>query len=197
MTQRVMQHIPNALTVLRLMLALPIGLLIVRHEYGLVLVLAFCAGLSDGIDGWIARHFDATSRFGSIVDPLADKALMLATFIGLATVGLLPWWLAWLVIGRDLLIVGGVITYRRLTGRIDMEPSGLSKLNTLLQIAYGLSLLLQQVWPVLPRWWFDAALWAVAVLAVVTAVDYILTGIHKTRKHSLRAARRRAPDTET
>ena len=187
------QHIPNVLTVLRLMLAVPVGLLIAHQQYAVVLIVAFCAGLSDGVDGWIARRFNATSRFGSIVDPLADKALMVATFIGLASVELLPWWLALLVIGRDLLIIGGVIAYHRLTGRIDMEPSLLSKFNTLMQIAYTLSLLLQQIWPILPQAWFVGATWGVALLAVITALDYILTGIHKTRQYAPRAPRQRAP----
>jgi cardiolipin synthase len=179
---RFIRQIPNALTVIRLLLAVPIGLLIFQREYALVLTIAFVAGLSDGVDGWIARRFNATSRFGSVVDPVADKILMLATFIGLASVDLLPWWLALLVIGRDLLIVGGVLLYRHLTGRIDMEPSRLSKFNTVVQIGYTLSLLLQQVWPLLPEAWFDACVWLVAGLAVATAADYILTGVRRTRE---------------
>ena len=176
------QKIPNILTVLRVLLALPIGVLIVREQYAAVLWIALFAGISDGVDGWVARHFNAISRFGSIVDPLADKALMLTTFIGLAIVGLLPWWLALLVIGRDLFIVGGVLIYRKVTGHIDMQPSWLSKFNTVVQISYSLSLLLQQVWPVMPDTFFDACVWLVAALAVATALDYTLTGMRKIRQ---------------
>ena len=82
------------------------------------------------------------------------------------------------------LIVGGVIIYRQLTGHIDMEPSNLSKFNTLLQITFVLSLIMQQIWPLLPPLWFDTGMVLIAVLAVATGLDYIQTGIRKTRQFS-------------
>ena len=186
-TNAAIRQLPNVLTIIRILLVIPIAALILQMKFVAVLWLALIAGVSDGVDGWVARHFNATTRFGAIADPLADKALMVTTFTCLSIVQLIPWWLTLLVFGRDLLIVGGVIVYRQLTGRIDMEPSNLSKFNTLLQITFALSLIMQQIWPLLPPLWFDTGMVLIAVLAVATGLDYIQTGLRKT--HQLSAAR--------
>lgn len=187
-----LRQIPNLLTVLRLLLALPIGLLIVQQHFASVLWLAFIAGISDGIDGWVARRFNAESRFGAIVDPLSDKALMFTAFLSLALIGLVPWWLAALVIGRDLIIIVGALAYHRLIGRFDMEPSRLSKWNTTVQITYTLLILLQQVWPLIPPPWFLAGAWLVATLTLISGLDYMLTWGRRARQQA-RASQPRPP----
>jgi cardiolipin synthase len=183
-TRSFVQRLPNLLTALRLLLVIPIGILILRQQFAAVLALAFIAGCSDAVDGWIARRFNAASRLGGIMDPLADKALMVTTFVCLSVVGVLPWWLTGLVLTRDLIIIGGVTAYYRMTGNLDMSPSWLSKLNTFLQIGFTMALLIQQVWPLLPPNWFEYGIYAVALLAIATGIDYVRIGIQKSRQHN-------------
>ncbi len=135
------RHLPNAITVLRMLLVLPMAWLILEHRYGGALAVAAIAGGSDALDGYLARRCDWRSRLGGMLDPLADKLLLVVAFITLAIVGGLPVWLAGLVIGRDLVIVGGALAYHALVGRFDAAPSRLSKWTTLVQIICVLSVL--------------------------------------------------------
>jgi len=90
-------------------------------------------GISDGVDGYLARRYDWTSRFGAILDPVADKLLLMVTFILLAYTGHLPVWLTSVVIGRDLVIVAGATTYHILFGEYEFSPTLLGKLSTSMQ----------------------------------------------------------------
>jgi len=180
--RRLLQWLPNTLTIMRLLLAIPIGFYIARQEYDLALWLVLGAGLSDGVDGWLARRLNAMTRFGAIADPLSDKALMSAAFIGLAWVGLIPWWLTAVVIGRDLIIVCGAVTYHLLVGPVKVSPSRLSKFNTLLQICFSVSLLLNQVFPLLPNIVFVVGTWLILAMALVTGADYVFTWSRKGRQ---------------
>lgn len=126
--------IPNLLTGLRLLLVAPIVLLLLDGRHAPALALFALAGLSDGLDGWLARRYGWQSRLGGYLDPLADKALMVGTFAALAWTGKIPVWLFWVVLGRDLVIVSGALAYHRLIGRLEAEPSILGKFTTLLQI---------------------------------------------------------------
>ena len=89
-----LRYLPNSLTLLRLLLALPLGWLILREQYALALATGVLAGLSDALDGFAARRLDALTRLGAILDPIADKTLITVTFVCLAAVELAPWYLA-------------------------------------------------------------------------------------------------------
>ncbi len=125
--------IPNILTVIRLLL---VPVIIWAINAGL-LELAFWifvfAGVSDGIDGFIARHFNQASELGAYLDPLADKALLVSIFIMLGLTGHLPNWLVIAVVSRDLLIVTAVMLSWLLDRPVAMRPSIVSKANTLFQ----------------------------------------------------------------
>lgn len=138
MTRR---DLPNLISALRLALIPPVVLALLGGHFGLALGLFALAGASDGVDGWLARRMGWQSRLGAFLDPLADKLMMLHAYGTLAWLGLLPPWLAVLVVGRDLLIAGGALAYRRCCGRIEPAPLLLSKLNTLVQIGFVLLLL--------------------------------------------------------
>ncbi len=97
-----MKQLPNLLTTLRLLLALPLCWMILHQQYAQVLWLALAAGISDGLDGWLARRLDAMTRYGAVMDPLADKLMLSGAYPSMAAVWLIPWWLAMLVLGRDL-----------------------------------------------------------------------------------------------
>ena len=100
------------------------------------------AGLSDGLDGFLARRYGWRSRLGALLDPLADKLFIVSIMLLFAAKGYLPAWLVMLVLGRDLLIVGGALLYRYITGTLEMRPLFISKLNTAFQILLLLMTLL-------------------------------------------------------
>lgn len=167
------RQVPNILTTLRLLLAIPLCLLILQREYEAVLWVALVAGLSDGIDGWLARRLDAASRYGAIVDPLADKLMLSGAYPSMAAVGLLPWWLALLVIGRDIVIVLGALAYHAIYGRYNMAPSVPGKISTFLQIVFAMVLLLQQIYPVVPQGFVSALLYIVAAASIASGLNYV------------------------
>lgn len=92
------------------------------------------AGLSDAVDGYLAKRFNAETVFGAFIDPLADKTLLVGTYITLGNEGYLSLWLVILVVFRDLLIVGGAILFQTLTHTLTMQPLMISKVNTAAQI---------------------------------------------------------------
>lgn len=173
MTSAVIKQIPNALTTLRLLLAAPICWLILEQNYAVVLWLAALAGLSDGVDGWIARKFDATSRYGGIVDPLADKILLGCVYISLAMVNVLPWWVAVIVVLRDLVIVTGALAYHWRFGAYEAMPSLWGKLSTLVQIVFAVSVLFGQVQHLIPASWLLLGQWLLIVLAFISGGHYV------------------------
>ncbi|CAK0765671.1 CDP-alcohol phosphatidyltransferase [Gammaproteobacteria bacterium] len=128
------RDIPNLITLLRILLVPPFLFVLLERHYSAALILFFIAGVSDGLDGFLAKHYGWTSRLGSILDPLADKLLLVASFISLTQLGLIPFWLTVVVLGRDILIVVGAITYHFLIGYYHLVPAVPSKINTLVQI---------------------------------------------------------------
>ena len=167
--------IPNLICVLRIMLTLPIVILLVDGDYRLALLLIMVAGLSDGLDGYLARHYGWTTRVGGLLDPLADKLLFVSVFASLAWVGLIPGWLFAVVIGRDVVIVAGAIAYELLIGPVEPSPSKVGKLNTVLALLYLLFVMTFQVygWPEEMTILICGA--GVFVVSLVSGLDYVLT----------------------
>lgn len=124
------RHIPNILTVLRLLGTAPVVWLILTRQFPLALLVSFLIAVTDSIDGWMARKWHLESRFGAIMDPLADKLLVGSGFVALLYVGAMPFWLVAMALGRDLLIVLAAAVLFRLTGKRDFPPSRLGKANT-------------------------------------------------------------------
>jgi cardiolipin synthase len=184
------KQLPNLLTTLRLLLAVPMCLLVLAEDFEAVLWVAFLAGASDGADGWLARRLEATSRYGAVVDPLADKVMLSGIYPCLAAVGLLPWWVAFLVIGRDAVIVIGALTYHVLYGRFAMQPSVWGKASTLCQILLALAILVQQVRPSL----LDELLLILQYLVVVATAA---SGIHYVVTWGIRAVRQAPRETQS
>jgi cardiolipin synthase len=129
-----MRHVPNALTLLRL-LSVPVMVwLMTRGEMAAAFWLFVAAGATDAVDGAVARLFDARTRLGQWLDPLADKALLVSVFVMLALSGQLPLWLVVLAVLRDVLIVLYAVVYV-LAGAFTGSPILISKVNTAAQIA--------------------------------------------------------------
>lgn len=141
------EQLPNLISILRLLLVPPVLALLLYQQYTAALVVFLIAGASDGLDGFLARRYGWQSRLGGFLDPLADKLLVVTTFLALAAQGLVPEALAVAVVTRDVIIVVGALAYHYLLGAFDAEPMLLSKLNTLLQLSVVLAVLAP------PAWW--------------------------------------------
>lgn len=170
-----MHQIPNLITVLRLLLVAPVGVCVLTDRSGWAFLLFVSAGLSDALDGALARRFAWTSRFGAIADPLADKLLMAVAYITLTIQGVLPVWLTALVLGRDLLIVSGALCYHFLIEHLEMAPTLLGKVTTVAHAVFiGIVLAsltatpLAALAPIVP-----VLAWVMALLTLLSAIDYV------------------------
>jgi cardiolipin synthase len=131
-----LRHLPNLLTSLRLAAApMTAGLLVAGH-FNAAFGLFAAAGLSDAADGFLAKRFGLDSQLGRVLDPIADKTLMLALFVTLALLDDVPVWLAALIVARDVLILVGLAIAMSLRAPIGVQPILLGKLCTALQVLY-------------------------------------------------------------
>lgn len=167
------RHLPNAISMLRIVLVVPVGLAIGSDWFRLALVLAVVAGISDGVDGWLARHFGWRSHLGSVLDPVADKLLLVTCFVLLAWVGEASLALTALVLARDLVIALGALAWYRVIGHFRAQPSWVSKCCTTVQILYVLTVLVHR-----SGWLAGVPLapwaWLVVIFTVASGLDYIV-----------------------
>jgi len=171
----ILKHIPNALTLFRLALIVPFLVYLSQHEYVNALYTFFLAGFTDCLDGWLARHFSWQTIFGSFVDPLADKILVASSFISLALIGALPWWLVILVFVRDVSISLGVVAwYIFIQRKLDFEPSLLSKINTCLQLGLVTLCLVQLAYFKFPSYLEQILIVLTAITTSITFIDYMM-----------------------
>jgi len=163
------RHLPNLLTALRLAAAPALPALLMHGEYSMALGIFAFAGLSDAADGYLAKRFGMTTRFGRYLDPAADKLLMLAAFLTLSVMKVSPWWLAALVIGRDVAIVLAVIMAFVMALPLRVQPLFIGKVNTVVQVSYiGLMLIFLVFGIAAPQ----ISGWAALVTAVFTIVSW-------------------------
>jgi len=168
-------NLPNAITLARL-LAVPLAVwLVVRGWYEAALWLFLIAGLSDAVDGWLARRLGQVSRLGSLLDPVADKALLVSVFISLGARDLLPAWLVILVVFRDVLIVSGWLLRQILVPSAQaVRPHWTSKLNTCVQLAFAAGVLAMLAWRFHVPPVEDIAYAIVAATTVVSGGVYVV-----------------------
>lgn len=127
-------NLPNLITLARL-LSVPLAIwLILGQRYGVAFWVFVGAGISDALDGYIAKRWNRRTRLGAVLDPAADKSLLTGVYVTLVLVGQLPAWLVFLVILRDFLIVLGYVVIRSTASRTRLDPLYISKINTLVQI---------------------------------------------------------------
>ena len=168
-----LRWLPNAISLLRIALVVPILLLIINAHYGLALALCFVAGFSDGVDGYLAKRFDWHTRIGALLDPIADKLLVAGTFIVLVYTGHIPLWLGVLVIFRDVVIVGGATAYNFLIRPVEGQPTRISKLNTALQLLFIVFVLSRAAfgWP--DQITLTVLGSSIVVTVVISGIDYV------------------------
>ncbi len=178
-------QIPNLLTLARIA-ATPVMILLLKDRaYESALLLFLLAGLTDGLDGYIAKRFDFQSRLGAILDPIADKLLIVSAYVMLALLGDIPFWLLVIVGFRDLMIVGGYLILETLEGDVQMQPSIVSKINTFLQITLVVVVLMDSTG------WMEVALLSQILIGLVT-VTTILSGAHYVWYWGIREESKRA-----
>ena len=166
--------IPNMITVFRFLLVPPMVLLLLNHQTGAALIVFSVAGFSDALDGFLAKRYGWTSRMGALMDPLADKLLLVASFVTLGWLGWIPLWLVVLVILRDLVIVIGAMIYHWCVETIDTAyPTLVSKLNTLAQILLVLAVMFSHSVQALPFLWIDVLLYSVLATTIWSGLDYV------------------------
>jgi len=166
-----LSHLPNMITLARIALVPVLILLLKDQDYAAGLIVFVIAGASDALDGYLAKRLNVQSRLGAILDPVADKLLLVSAYVMLTVLGHIPFWLVLVVVFRDLLIVGGYMLYTSHAGPVKMRPSILSKLNTLMQIALATLILAQQAagldWPL-----------TIHVLVVAVLITTVVSGAH-------------------
>jgi cardiolipin synthase len=144
-------NLANWLTLLRLCLVPLVIAAISQHRFELALAGFVIAGLTDAIDGYVARNFNQMTELGAILDPIADKSLLMSIFVTLGILGIIPIWLVIIVVARDLMIMGAVVISWLLDNPVAIRPIFVSKANTAAQIvfaAYKLgTLAFQAEWP--------------------------------------------------
>ena len=142
--------------------------------------------ISDGLDGFLAKTFSWQSNIGALLDPMADKLLLSASFATLAIAGWVPVWLAALVIVRDLVIIGGACAYHVLIQPLRGDPTKISKLNTAIELAYVIAVLLAAAWAIeIPAVTLTLGA-AVFVTVVVSGIDYVWAWSLKARRDKVR-----------
>lgn len=184
------RQVPNLITIMRILLIAPIAIALSHDQLLTSLLLIGFAAVSDAADGFLAKQFGWQTELGAVLDPLADKLLLVTVFVTLATLGGVPIWLMAAAVGRDFLIVLGALAYRRFTGAVRMEPTLISKVNTLCQLAFVVCVVARQRFSVPPSW-FVTLLGALVLLTVViSGLDYVITfaeraiSISRTRRTS-------------
>ncbi len=129
--------IPNIITLGRILLVPVIVWAIASNQMAIAFAIFIVAGVSDAVDGFLAKRFNMASELGALLDPLADKALLVSIYIALGTWGAVPRWIVILVVSRDIMIVAAVIVSWLVGKPIPMKPLMVSKLNTVAQVAFA------------------------------------------------------------
>lgn len=166
-------NLANAISIARLLSVPAIVWLLLKREWTLAFALFVIAGISDAVDGLLARRFGMQTELGGYLDPLADKALLVAIYLVLGWLGHLPDWLVILVVSRDILIVGGALLSFAMGSGLAVRPIFVSKLNTAAQIALAAAILAE-----LAFGWFGeravfAMIWLVGATTVISGAGYL------------------------
>jgi cardiolipin synthase len=166
--------LPNLLTLARIALTPFIALAILHNNYGQALWLCFFAGLSDFIDGRLARRLNSITRLGAYLDPAADKLLVATVYVCLGLAGQLSWWTVGVVLGRDVLIIGMVSWGFLFTAIREFPPSIWGKLSTALQILAALMVMGAANGLPVPR---DPVVWAMMAATAWSGIHYAWHGL--------------------
>ena len=164
--------IPNLITLARILLVPVVVWAITAGEMQIAFLLFVAAGVSDAIDGFLAKRFGMTSELGAYLDPLADKVLIVSIYVSLGIVGAIPRWLVILVVSRDLMIVGAIILSWLIDKPVALKPHPVSKLNTVAQIVFACLVLAALAFG------FNAEPFQTLVMGLVTILTLLSVGLY-------------------
>ncbi len=172
-------NIPNFLSLLRIILVPVIVIFLIQGLYAKALIIFVIAGITDALDGALARLLNKQTELGSFLDPLADKILLSTSFISLAIFGLIPSWLAVIVISRDFIILLGLLILSMMSVTYEIKPVFVSKVTTTMQIAtVFFALLLKTVtYDRISYDWIIILSWMTATFTIISGLIYIMKGI--------------------
>ena len=170
-----MLRLPNLISLVRVFAAPLVGWLLYAGRYREALFVLLAAGLTDWLDGYAARKLHQINHLGIILDPLADKILLVVVFVCLGLLGLIPLWVFLIVVVRDLVIVTGALLLRLLRNRREFVPSMLGKVSTFFQIVLALLAVVYAAFP------YEVIQWLKVTGVVLTAIFTLLSGISYVR----------------
>jgi cardiolipin synthase len=168
------RHIPNVISAIRILLVAPIAVALADRQLVTAILLFGAAALSDLADGFLAKRYGWQSELGAVLDPAADKLLLVTVFITLAYLKLVPLWLMAVAVLRDVIIVLGALFYRYWFGPLNVRPSVVSKFNTLCQAAFILAVVGREEFSAPPAWVVLVLGALVLVTVVISGIDYVL-----------------------
>ncbi len=169
-------NLPNFLSILRILLIPLFIILLTYNQHKAAFIVFGFAAFTDALDGFCARVFDQKTALGANLDPIADKLLLVSSFVACAVVGLIPSWLTILVVSRDVIISLGILLLRFNSFHIEIRPTIISKCTTFFQlVAIGITLLCS----ILERQYLavTAVYWITGILTIVSGIHYISVGL--------------------
>ena len=170
---------PNVITFARLC-AVPVAVWgVMEHRFALAFYLFLAAGLSDAVDGWLARRNGGGNTVGALLDPVADKALLVTMYVTLAAVDVLPDWLAILVVFRDVVIVGGFVVLSLLGQPVMIRPLYVSKLNTVFQIVLVAAALFLATFDLTALTVLQVLTWTTATTTLASGASYVWVTVRR------------------
>lgn len=176
-------NIPNFLSLLRIILVPVFVIFLIQSEYDKALIVFMVAGLTDALDGALARLLKCQTTLGAYLDPIADKLLLVTSFVTLAIFGLIPGWLAVIVISRDFIILLGIAILNLMSVAYEIKPAVVGKMTTALQIAtIFFALLYKAVTHDFGYYWIIGLCWTTALFTIISGLVYIVRGIRIVNK---------------
>ncbi len=172
--ERFIAWVPNLISLARLLSVPVMVYVILQGYYAAAFWIFLAAGVSDAVDGLIAKHYGVTSQVGSFLDPLADKALLIGVFLTLGSLGEIALWLVIMIAFRDLLIIGGALLFQTLTHSLKMEPLFVSKVNTVAQIALAGFVLARLGLDASGGWLETLLVYSVAATTLASGAAYVV-----------------------
>jgi len=172
-------NIPNFLSLLRIILVPVIVIFLIQDEYAKALIVFTIAGLTDAMDGTLARLMNQQTELGAFLDPIADKILLTTSFISLSIFHIIPGWLTVIVISRDFIILLGIMILSLMSVKYEIKPLFVSKITTALQIGtVFFSLFLKSFnYDIISHDLIIVLSWLTAIFTIISGLFYIFKGI--------------------
>ena len=184
-------NIPNFLSLMRIILVPVFVILLIQKQYDKALIVFAVAGLTDALDGTLARVLKCQTKLGAFLDPVADKLLLVTSFVSLAFFGLIPGWLAVIVISRDFIILLGIAIMTIISIPYEIKPAIVGKITTALQVAtIFFTLLYKSFTHDFSYLWIIGLCWATALFTIISGLIYIVRGIRLTNQSEPNGAKK-------